>query len=108
LAAGQKIQQDRDGKPETVPVITLLVSPEHAAILAMASSEGKIQLALRNTVDTKVENPPAVSQASLFADAAQTSRRHSRRLRLVAPPPAPYTVEVINGAKREVKSFPSE
>jgi pilus assembly protein CpaB len=109
LAAGQKIQQDRDGKPETVPVITLLVSPEHAAILAMASSEGKIQLALRNTVDTKVENPPAVSQASLFADAAaQTSRRHSRRLRPVAPPPAPYTVEVINGAKREVKSFPNE
>ena len=28
LAAGQKIEQDRDGKPQTVSVITVLVSPE--------------------------------------------------------------------------------
>jgi pilus assembly protein CpaB len=109
LAAGQKIQQDRDGKPESVPVITLLVSPEHAAILAMASSEGKIQLALRNTVDTKVVNPPAVSQASVFAEGnAPVSGRHSRKSRPPAAPPAPYTIEVINGGKREVKSFPNE
>src|ERR1019366_3516578 len=27
-AAGQKIEQDRDGKPQTVPVVTLLVSPK--------------------------------------------------------------------------------
>ena len=31
LAAGQKIEQDRDGKPQTVPVITLLVDPERPA-----------------------------------------------------------------------------
>jgi pilus assembly protein CpaB len=110
LAAGQKTQQDRDGKPETVPVITLLVSPEHAAILAMASSEGKIQLALRNTVDTRVVNPPAVSQVSLFAEADPPApARRPRKSRLTASPAAaPYTVEVINGAKREVKSFPNE
>ena len=53
LAAGQKVEQDREGKPQTVPVITLLVSPEDAAKLTMASTEGKIQLSLRNTVDTK-------------------------------------------------------
>ena len=41
LAAGQKIEQDREGKPQTVPVITLLVSPEDAAKLAMASTRGK-------------------------------------------------------------------
>src|SRR6202142_3392403 len=44
LAAGQKVEQDREGKPQTVPVITLLVTPEDAAKLAMASTEGKIQL----------------------------------------------------------------
>lgn len=110
LAAGQKIQQDSDGKPETVPVITLLVSPEHAAILAMASSQGKIQLTLRNTVDTKVVNPAPVSQVSLFADADPPApTRHSRKTRRVDPPPAaPYTVEVINGSKHEIKSFPNE
>src|SRR6202040_1123842 len=45
LAAGQKIEQDRDGKPLTVPVITLLVNPEDASKLTMASTQGKIQLA---------------------------------------------------------------
>ena len=57
LAAGQKIEQDREGKPQTVPVITLLVTPDDAARLTMASTEGKIQLALRNTVDTKADGP---------------------------------------------------
>jgi pilus assembly protein CpaB len=110
LAAGQKIQEDRDGKPETVPVITLLVSPEHAAILAMASSQGKIQLALRNTVDTRLVNPPPVSQVSLFAGVENPiAPTHVRKSQRVDPPPAePYTVEVINGAKRETKTFPNE
>jgi pilus assembly protein CpaB len=109
LAAGEKIQQDRDGKPENVPVITLLVSPEHAAILAMASSEGKIQLALRNTVDTKMVNPPPVSQVSLFAGADPPNPpKRARGSRAADPPPsAPYTVELINGGKREVTSFPN-
>src|SRR6202167_391125 len=57
LAAGQKIEQDRDGKPQTVPVITLLVAPEDAARLTMASTQGKIQLALRNTADQRTTNP---------------------------------------------------
>jgi pilus assembly protein CpaB len=110
LAAGQKIQEDRDGKPETVPVITLLVSPEHAAILAMASSQGKIQLALRNTVDTRLVNPPAVSQVSLFAaaDAPAPPKRVRRSPRLDPLPSAPYTVEVINGFRHETTTFPNE
>jgi len=106
LAAGQKIQQDRDGKPQTVPVITLLVTPEDAAKLAMASTEGKIQLALRNTIDTATSTPPAVLQASLFAPAAApVVERHTVSARPAAPP-APYTVEVINGTKQETKEFP--
>lgn len=105
LAAGQKIEQDRDGKPQKVPVITLLVSPDDANVLTMASTEGKIQLALRNTIDTKQVNPPAVLQAALFAGpAAAPVRESGRRVARPAPPP-PYTVEVINGSKKEEKSF---
>jgi pilus assembly protein CpaB len=107
LAAGQRIQQDRDGKPQTVPVITLLVSPEDAARLTMASTEGKIQLALRNAVDTDVSDPAPVLQSTLFASggsspAATTNRGAAKK---PAAPPAPYLVEVINGNKRETKSF---
>lgn len=105
MAAGQQIKQDRDGKPEKVPVVTLLVSPEDANVLTMASTQGKIQLALRNTIDTQDANPPAVLQAALFAGPAAPAPVRVREHVKPAPPPAPYTVEVINGTKKEDKSF---
>src|SRR6516225_8339399 len=67
LAAGQKIEQDRDGKPQTVPVITLLVTPDQATALTMGSTEGRIQLALRNAIDTKKNDPEPILQTVLFA-----------------------------------------
>jgi pilus assembly protein CpaB len=101
LAAGQKVAQDRDGKPQTVPVITLLVTPDEATKLAMAATQGKIQLALRNTIDNKVTNPPAVLEATLFSggpvEAKHVAAAHHA--------PAPYAVEVISGTKRESKTF---
>jgi pilus assembly protein CpaB len=105
LAAGQTVQQDRDGKPQTVPVITLLVSPEDAAKLTMASNQGKIQLALRNTIDTKQVSPAPVLQATLFGGAAPAPKPATRN----APPPPPsmYVIEVITGSKRENKNFPN-
>jgi pilus assembly protein CpaB len=111
LAAGQKIEQDREGKPQTVPVITLLVSPEDAAKLAMASTEGKIQLALRNTVDTKKVEPPSVLEATLFSGAAPAPPKRTAPVVKAAappPPPSPYVIEVITGSKRENKSFPNQ
>ena len=109
LAAGQKIEQDREGKPQTVPVITLLVTPEDAGKLAMASTEGKIQLALRNTVDTKKVEPPSVIEAALFSGAAAPAPKHAPAVKAPAPPPAsPYVIEVITGNKRENKSFPNQ
>jgi len=109
LAAGQKIEQDREGKPQTVPVITLLVSPDDAAKLTMASTEGKIQLALRNTIDTKMANPPAVLQAALFSAPGGSAPVRERAPKVVhAGPPPPYIVEVIVGDKKETKSFENQ
>jgi pilus assembly protein CpaB len=108
LAAGQKIEQDREGKPQTVPVITLLVSPEDAARLVMASTQGKIQLALRNTVDSKKVSPPTVMEAALFAGSAPPPVKHAATEKVAPPsPPSPYVIEVITGSKRENKSFPN-
>ena len=104
LAAGQKVEQDREGKPQTVQVITLLVTPDDAAKLTMASTEGKIQLALRNTIDTKVANPPPVLQAVLFAGPSAPARSSGHAAAAVGPPP-PYIIEVITGSKKETKSF---
>jgi pilus assembly protein CpaB len=110
LAAGQKIQQDRDGKPQTVAVITLLVSPEDAAKLTMAVTDGKIQLTLRNTIDTKKSEPPAIVQAALFSAQgalATPERAKLPRKSVIPPPPPPYVIEVITGNKRESKAFPN-
>src|SRR5215470_10227185 len=107
LAAGQKIEQDREGKPQTVPVITLLVTPDDATKLTMGSTDGKIQLALRNTIDTKMVNPPPVLQAALFAGIEPLPRRVVAG-KPAPPPPAPYSVEIITGTKRENKSFPNQ
>jgi pilus assembly protein CpaB len=102
LAAGQKIEQDREGKPQTVPVITLLVNPPDAAKLAMASTQGKIQLALRNTIDAKVTDPAPVLEATLFSGSAPAPKQHvSSGIHV----PAPYVIEVIAGTKHENKSF---
>jgi len=112
LAAGQTIEQDRDGKPQTVPVVTLLVTPEDAARLTMASTEGKIQLALRNTIDDGTAAPDPVLQAVLFGGSAPPPPKTETAGRRVAPPKpiivAPYTVEIIVGDKRETKSFPNQ
>ena len=111
LAAGQKVQQDREGKPQTVAVITLLVTPDEASKLTMASTDGKIQLALRNTVDTKKIDPPTIQQADLFtASGPKLTIQHGgggKKSAAPPPPPPPYVIEVITGNKRENKSFPN-
>jgi pilus assembly protein CpaB len=102
LAAGQKIEQDREGKPQTVPVITLLVTPPDAAKLTMASTQGKIQLALRNTIDSRITDPAPVLDAMLFSGGSAPALKH---VTAVSHGPAPYVVEVIAGTKHENKSF---
>ena len=111
LAAGEQVTQDAQGKPHTVPVVTLLVSPEDADKLILASTQARIQLALRNTIDTKIVNPPAVLQAQLMSPTGAVAptghrARIARPRRVVPQAPPPYVVEVINGNKRETKTFP--
>jgi pilus assembly protein CpaB len=111
LAAGQKIETDREGKPQTVAVITLLVAPDDATKLIMGSLDGKIQLALRNTIDTKKNDPPTIQQAELFTpNGPKLTIKHApsggKKSTAPAAPP-PYVIEVITGNKRENKSFPN-
>lgn len=115
LAAGQKVEQDREGKPQTVPVITLLVSPEDANELTMAATQGRIQLALRNTLDSAKVDPAPVMQASLFgapqasaqAVVATAKRVHAPERPRVASAADSYNVEVIRGDKKEEAKFPA-
>ena len=67
LSAGQNYQKDAEGKPVVVPVVNLLVTPEQAEILSLASNETRIQLVLRNPLDTQSPKTPGVSVAGLFS-----------------------------------------
>ena len=52
IASGHTLERNASGEAQSTPVITLLASPEDAERLTLASSEGKIQLSLRNPLDT--------------------------------------------------------
>jgi len=106
LSAGQEIQKDPEGKPRAVQVVNLLVTPEQAQTLSLASGQTKIQLVLRNPLDTKIGAVPVTDTANLFADQtpAPVKARPVKAAPKAAPPPA-FTVEVINGAKRSEKKF---
>ena len=51
LSAGEKLQPDPSGKPQNVKVVTLLLTPDDAEKLALASNQGTIQFVLRNASD---------------------------------------------------------
>jgi pilus assembly protein CpaB len=124
LSAGQQIQKDGEGKPVTVPVINLLVTPEQAEILSLASNDARIQLILRNPTDTKETKTPGTAMARLFTGQTGTlfpdgkgvgGPRRAAAPRPVSPsypratdtktiPPPPIIVEIIHGTqKAEVK-----
>jgi pilus assembly protein CpaB len=104
LGSGTKIERDTEqGKPIAVSVVTLLVNPAEAEKLTLASTEGKIQLALRNPLDPAAPATPGVRPASLLGYAAprpvtRVAAAAPRPIE-IAPAPAP-TVEIIRGDKR--------
>ena len=103
LAAGQKIEQDERGKPETVNVITLLVTPQEAEKLTLASNEGDLQLALRNSLDLDAVD---TSGANLSAMVHEKKRAIGPvRPGQPAVPKPSNQVEVIRGNKRTTESF---
>jgi pilus assembly protein CpaB len=112
LSAGTDIQRDVDGKPQQVQVVNLLVTPEQAEELSLASNQTKIQLVLRNPTDTKISQPPGTAVANLYADknAAPPKPRLTTapappRVAPKSTPPQVYVVQVFNGSKHSEEKF---
>jgi pilus assembly protein CpaB len=68
LASGQNIDQPKNGDRDAqqVKAVTLQVTPEEAEKLALASSEGKLQLVMRNSVDQDDEQTRGVDKRTLL------------------------------------------
>jgi pilus assembly protein CpaB len=104
VATGPNLERNTNGEPQTSPDVTLLVSPDDAQKLTLASSQGKIQLALRNPLDTSQRELNATSTNVLYrgvpTQAAAPKVQKIKRATIQATvPPAAYSVEVIEGNK---------
>jgi len=122
LTAGTRFDQEqaKDGKPQPSTVVTLAVSPTDAERVALASSEGKISLALRNPLDVTPTETAGVHVAALRLGMGSAQRPESTKAQstssrrplasppsaapTVVPPSKIYTVEAIRGAKRTEES----
>jgi len=132
LANGQNIDKPKDEREaNSVKAVTLQVTPEQAEKLALASSEGKLQLVMRSQIDQGDEQTPGVNKRGLLSGEKATQapepgslkseqpksdakpvRRVSAAPKPVqtaapAPQPTPRTqVEMIEGAKKRNVEFP--
>jgi pilus assembly protein CpaB len=105
LAAGQEIQQNEEGEPMTVTVVTVLVSPEDAEKLSLAASQGKIQMALRHTLDLETVETSGQYASRLFS---ATSGSTARRVIRSAPTSAASSesiIEMYQGGVRTLISY---
>jgi len=102
-------EQAKDGKPLPSTVVTLLVTPQDAERIALASAEGQIMLTLRNPLDTEPTETKGTRMAALMgAPEPPPVTKVVRGVPRAVPPPAPvppppppvYSVETIRAAKR--------
>jgi pilus assembly protein CpaB len=97
LSAGQDFKKDQEGKPVTVQVVNLLVTPEQAEQLSLAASQTTVQLILRNPLDRDVTKTPGTALALLFTGdklklAESAAPAAPPRPHVAAPAPRPVTV----------------
>ena len=132
LANGQNIDKPKDEREaNSVKAVTLQVTPEQAEKLALASSEGKLQLVMRSQIDQGDEQTqgvnkrqlltgdkavPAPEPGSLKSEQPKSDSKPVRRVSFApkpvttaapAPQPTPRaSVEMIEGAKKRSVEFP--
>ena len=122
LSAGQEFKKDAEGKPVAVPVINLLVTPDQAEQLSLASKQTTIQLDLRNPLDHDVAKTSGTALQKLFdgtkvlkpGDVAPLPAPRPRvappaaTVSQVAPPPKKepaFVMEIISGTTKNHVNF---
>ena len=108
IAAGNKLERNAAGEAQNTPVITLLVSPDDAERLTLASSEGHIQLALRNPLDTRQDEVAAANAKGLYKGSTPQAAPQPVHVRQVKQPlkavppssPSVLSIEVYQGDKK--------
>jgi pilus assembly protein CpaB len=116
IASGHTLERSANGEAQTTPVITLLATPEDAERLTLASSEGRIQLSLRNPLDTHQDAVDAANARGLYKGgtapvAPPRAAVHAvKQQKIEKPPPSPsvLSVEVYKGDKKTIVPLPEQ
>jgi pilus assembly protein CpaB len=109
IASGSRLERNANGETSSAPVITLLVSPEDAQRLTLASKQGAIQLSLRNPLDTQQTDLAAARSGGLYKipvplPVSTIPKSHVKTMK-IPPPPQKYSVEIYKGDKKDVQNF---
>jgi pilus assembly protein CpaB len=108
LSAGTDIQKDNEGKPVQVQVVNLLVTPEQAETLSLAATNLRLQLVLRNPLDTQVSKVAPTGMRNLFTGEAPSTTPARAAARGNRKPAAKtYTMVISNGPKTTEQKFAS-
>jgi pilus assembly protein CpaB len=100
MTIGQTWEQ-KENKPVVVNTVTLEVTPEQAEVLNLASSEGKIRLALRGRRNETIVETTGVASSQLFAGVKNDKSEPDKP----EPQKEERTVEVIKGLERSKASL---
>ena len=107
LATGTEIQEKNDGKPSPVDVYTLEVDPEQSEKLSLAAAEGKLQFALRNSMDmeTVLTKGATISQTLASLRGVDPKAKTPTKVKEWVPRKKSFTVETIKGDKVSKQKF---
>jgi pilus assembly protein CpaB len=113
LAIGADTEQKgKNEKPIQVDVITLELTPEEAEKLALSTTEGKIQLALRNFTSKEEVSTHGATLSSLLsgrtAPVQNVKRSGSPKPVMVAKQDTGFNVEVLLGNEKTIKNFSAQ
>src|SRR6202161_4136005 len=117
IASGHTLERNAAGEAQSTPVITLLASPDDAERLTLASSEGHIQLSLRNPLDTHQDPVDAANAKGLYmggtpvAARPHVTSRPVKQQKTEPPPTSPsvLSIEVYQGDKKpDIVKFPEQ
>ena len=103
LTVGQKIEPEPGGKAENVSVVTLLLKPEDAQKLVLASTQGSIHFVLRNGADRGRIAAVPVRVGEISSEARSPAPAAAAHAHVAAT--HPYEVETITGDKRATMKF---
>ena len=99
LTVGERTEKSDSGEKK-VSIVTLLVSPEEAEGLTLASTKGTIRLALRNDQDETNTRTRGITASRLVRGRTQPAAPRAK----AAPKPPPLEVEVIRGSERTIET----